>query len=118
MEKGFIELLIFDVLILIIPLLLYFFPPKEINAVYGYRTKRASKSKAAWDFAQKSFSRNWLLIPFIVIVSQLIMYFSGVQISGDPPIIPLVSLIEFLIGSIACICSTELALKNRIPNNN
>jgi len=27
-------------------------PPKKINSLYGYRTKRSMKSKEAWDFAQ------------------------------------------------------------------
>ncbi|MBQ9624887.1 MAG: SdpI family protein [Clostridia bacterium] len=36
-------------------LLLLKAPPKDINSVYGYRTKSSSKSQEAWDFAQ-SFS--------------------------------------------------------------
>lgn len=27
-------------------------PPKKINALYGYRTKRSMASQEAWDFAQ------------------------------------------------------------------
>lgn len=30
-------------------------PPKNINALVGYRTERSQKSKQAWDFAQKYF---------------------------------------------------------------
>lgn len=29
------------------------FPPKEINALYGYRSANSMKSKERWDFAQK-----------------------------------------------------------------
>ena len=29
------------------------FPPKEINALYGYRTKSSMKNKERWDFAQR-----------------------------------------------------------------
>ena len=28
------------------------FPPQEINSLFGYRTKRAKQSQAAWDYAQ------------------------------------------------------------------
>jgi len=28
-------------------------PPKKINNLYGYRTKRSMKSQEHWDFAQK-----------------------------------------------------------------
>lgn len=29
------------------------FPPKDVNALYGYRTNNSMKSKERWDFAQK-----------------------------------------------------------------
>lgn len=29
------------------------FPPKNINVLYGYRTKSSMKNKEQWDFAQK-----------------------------------------------------------------
>src|SRR5690606_36015306 len=33
--------------------IMYFFPPKKINSLYGYRTGRSMKSQKNWDFAQK-----------------------------------------------------------------
>ena len=35
-------------------------PPKDINAVYGYRTARSMKNHAAWDFAHRCAGRFWL----------------------------------------------------------
>ena len=35
-------------------------PPKKINSVYGYRTKRSMASQAAWDFAHRTCGRVWL----------------------------------------------------------
>lgn len=35
------------------------YPPKEINSIYGYRTKRSSKSKEAWEFAHRYFGGIW-----------------------------------------------------------
>ncbi|MDT0293800.1 SdpI family protein [Mesonia ostreae] len=32
---------------------LYKYPPKEINSLYGYRTSKSMKSQEAWDFAQQ-----------------------------------------------------------------
>lgn len=29
------------------------FPPRKINGLYGYRTKRSMQSQKKWDFAQK-----------------------------------------------------------------
>ena len=34
-------------------------PPKKINSVYGYRTKRSMASQAAWDFAHQVCGRVW-----------------------------------------------------------
>lgn len=36
------------------------FPPKEINDLYGYRTKRSRASQEAWDFAQE-YSNDLLI---------------------------------------------------------
>lgn len=33
-------------------LLLYYFPPKNINSLYGYRTASCMKNQERWDFAQ------------------------------------------------------------------
>ena len=106
-----VELLIFDAIIVGIPLLTYFFPPKSRYAVYGYRTPRAFKSEENWHFAQRFFARRWILVPGIVIVSQLILLLAGIPVSGEPPLIPLISLGEFLLGSVICMMVTEVALK-------
>ena len=34
-------------------IIMLIFPPKDINNVYGYRTRRSKSGKRAWDFAQK-----------------------------------------------------------------
>lgn len=34
-------------------------PPSSANWLYGYRTLRAMRSQAAWDFAQKEFAKHW-----------------------------------------------------------
>jgi len=38
---------------LILNAIVYFFPPKEINKYYGYRSKQSMKNQRNWDFAQK-----------------------------------------------------------------
>jgi uncharacterized membrane protein len=41
------------VIFLIVGFIMYKFPPKEINALYGYRTISSMKSKERWVFAQE-----------------------------------------------------------------
>jgi immunity protein, SdpI family len=39
-------------LVIIIMLITLKYPPKKVNSLYGYRTKRSMVSQEAWDFAQ------------------------------------------------------------------
>ena len=38
---------------IIMGLIMYKFPPKKINSLYGYRTGSSMKNQKKWDFAQK-----------------------------------------------------------------
>ena len=40
------------------------YPPKNINQLYGYRTKASMKSQERWDFAQKRSSHDLKLFGF------------------------------------------------------
>lgn len=44
----------------VIFLFTHIFPPKSINSIYGYRTKRSMQSKRNWDFSQKYSSVKML----------------------------------------------------------
>lgn len=50
--------------------IMYFFPPKNINSLYGYRTASSIKSQTKWDFAQKYSAKIMAFIGFgMVIIS-------------------------------------------------
>ena len=40
-------------IILVVGIVFWMYPPRKINEFYGYRTTRSRKSQEAWDFAQK-----------------------------------------------------------------
>jgi len=48
-------------LFVVISLLTLLFPPKKINGLYGYRTKRSMSNQKAWDAAQKISSQVMLI---------------------------------------------------------
>ncbi|RWX00066.1 SdpI family protein [Flavobacterium cerinum] len=52
-ENTFQTSLLCGVIFLLAAGLMHSFPPKEINYLYGYRTRRSMKSKESWDFAQR-----------------------------------------------------------------
>ena len=37
----------------VVGVVFWMYPPKKINEFYGYRTTRSRKSQEAWDFAQR-----------------------------------------------------------------
>ena len=46
--------------------LLYKFPPKSINFLYGYRTKNSMKTQERWDFAQIYAAKTIIKVGFIL----------------------------------------------------
>lgn len=47
---------------------MYFFPPKKINSLYGYRTTNSMKSQQNWDFAQKYSTKLMLLLSIVFLL--------------------------------------------------
>lgn len=52
----FMSLLV-GLIFVIVGFIVFKFPPKNINYLYGYRTKSSMKSKERWNFAQKYSSK-------------------------------------------------------------
>ena len=108
----YLELIIFVTnLAMVIPLVIFYFrPPKNINALYGYRTKRSSKNIDNWRFAQKYSSRIGIKFHLIVLLVQIIML-ATMDIKKYILIIVGAFLIGLLISCILMFYFTELALK-------
>lgn len=49
--------------------ILYKFPPKKINHLYGYRTRTSMQSQERWDFAQKYSAKKMMQGGIILILS-------------------------------------------------
>lgn len=67
--------LLIPVLMIIIGKMMWKHPPKDINAVIGYRTSRSMKSLDAWKFAQEYFGRLWWKIGWIILIPSIIIHF-------------------------------------------
>jgi len=50
-------------------------PPKNVNALYGYRTSMSMKNKDTWDFAHRYIGRIWYLSGIITAVLSVIILF-------------------------------------------
>ena len=116
MAFGYIMLLV----ILLMPLMMVGFglllmknPPKRINSVYGYRTRRSVRSQDTWEFAHHYFGKLWLvcglvsipisLVPMCLVLgkSEQVISVTGLIVLGLQTLLMLVTIIL-----------TERALKN------
>lgn len=93
--------------------IVYFFPPKKINHLYGYRTPRSMASQERWDFSQK-YSSVLLIISGVIIVP-LGVIISLLPISQKADI--LLSLPILLLTVILFFIKTERELKKRFGKN-
>ncbi|MCO5725312.1 SdpI family protein [Robiginitalea marina] len=60
--------------------ILWKYPPKNINWLYGYRTARSMKSQECWDFAQTYAARGMVWVGGI----QLVLGLAGLQFPMHP----------------------------------
>ncbi len=95
---------------LVIAFLFRHYPPKHINALYGYRTGSSMKSQERWDFANQRSSELMLRLAFLLLLVQAgTLYFFESEISL------LFASLVLLLGITGIVISTEKELKNRFP---
>lgn len=88
---------------------MYYYPPKEINDLYGYRTGASKKSQEQWDFAQRFCALQAIKIAVVMIVISLLCYFIPV----DTAIKQFSGVFILIICAAYLLYSTEAAIKKR-----
>lgn len=81
-KEGYSELaLVFGIAVFIVPfvclivyLIFHYKPPKKINGLYGYRTRRSMDSQLAWDYAQAYFSLVYAYIACIFFTLNIVYF--------------------------------------------
>ncbi|CAM1350628.1 SdpI family protein [Tenacibaculum insulae] len=73
-------------------IIFYFFPPKKINAIYGYRTNKTMKNDTIWVFANTFFTKQFLIYSAISLVATLFLAAISKELSWQPMAIMLLSL--------------------------
>lgn len=88
------------------------FPPKKINWSYGYRTRRSMQSEAAWNFAQRYCSLEFLKLgAALMALSPL-----GCALTLGELVQFALGLILLIGGVVLMIIRVERALKCRFDN--
>ncbi len=88
--------------------LLWRFPPKKVNSIYGYRTPRSMKSRENWDFAQRYAAVELMRWGFFLALLSL----PGLFIRMDYKAAIVVSLILSIVIILFPILRTERKLKS------
>ena len=92
--------------------IMYKFPPKKINSLYGYRTTNSMKTQERWDFSQKYSSVLMLYCGlFLVLISFLGLFFELSKVKEV-----LMSMILIFLVIFAIIYKTETAIKQKFKN--
>lgn len=94
------------------------YPPKEINGLLGYRTKRSRKSADAWNFAQHFCGKLWVKIGIVLfpvtLLAMLPFLKSGIDAVSIAALV--VSAAQILV-MVASIWPVERALRRNFDEN-
>ena len=113
------------IMVLLIPLTMIFFgwllfrrTPKEINYVYGYRTKRSMMNEETWRFANQYFGKVWYLCGLISaplsVIAIAIVFGKGPGTVGT--VGGIITMLQML-PLIGAIVPTESELKKNFDEN-
>ncbi|SEB06933.1 SdpI/YhfL protein family protein [Chitinophaga terrae (ex Kim and Jung 2007)] len=95
------------IIFLVVSLLQEKFPPKKINNVYGYRTKKSMSSEENWKIANSYSSKLVLNFSFILITLGGLSIF----LLHNSLILSIVTVVSSAIAAILVIVLTEKKLK-------
>lgn len=83
---AFTYVLSINGLIFLLSTIFYFFPPKKINSIYGYRTQRTMSNNDVWSFANSLFSTVLMKYSGVsLIVALLLTFLSGALMNSWLP---------------------------------
>lgn len=90
--NPYIYVLSVNGLLFLLSVVFYFFPPKKINALYGYRTNKSMLNEDIWQFANSFFTQQILMYSGISFFFAMLLAYINPEISWQPMAIMLLSL--------------------------
>ena len=107
-----------DALILmVVGIVFWMYPPKKINEFYGYRTTRSRKSQEAWDFAQKYSAKMMMVLGLVTLAVAPIAHWLRSRLCLNSEYVMLydigITLLLTIIVVLPPIVLTELELRKR-----
>lgn len=113
------------IVVLLIPLTMLLFgwlffrrTPKEINYVFGYRTKRSMRNEETWKFANQYLGKVWylcgLLSAPLSVIAMAIVFEKGTETMSTVGFI--ITMIQ-TIPLVGAMISTEITLEKNFDEN-
>ena len=90
-------------------LIMWYFPPKEINGLYGYRTSSSMLNEERWEFAQKYAAQQMMKFGGILLLSSVI----GIFYHPNDIIATIIGLALLIAVCILIFRTVERAIQNR-----
>jgi len=104
--------LLVGIIFIITGFIMYKFPPKKINMLYGYRTTSSMKSQKRWDFAQVYSSKLMVYCGFGLSLSSIFgLFFDLSEGKGV-----FISTLFIIVSVLVLIYKTEKAIKGQFKN--
>lgn len=93
-------------------------PPKEINNVYGYRSRRSKASQEAWDFANVYSGKNIFIVGIVLLFAGPAVYLLLTKTAGAGmmPSMLMVMFLEIIVMILVALVPTEMKLKEKFGN--
>ncbi|MEP0263283.1 SdpI family protein [Dokdonia sp.] len=86
-------------------------PPKKINHLYGYRTRRSMANQDIWDFANKQSAKDFWRVAIVTMITGLAL------LPFDIPFKVLVQMAVLLIGLGISVWNTEKEINKHFDKN-
>lgn len=90
--NPFVYVLSINGLLFLLSIVFYFFPPKKINALYGYRTQKAILNEDIWQFANSFFTKQFVKFSAISFAFAMFLVYLKPLISWQPMALMILSL--------------------------
>ena len=110
--------LLVPIILVIVGLIMYKFPPKKINFFVGYRTNNSMKNDENWEFANKYSAKLLFICGCILFVLSLLVHIPFYNSSED--VLTVLSIVLCSLQCVSlfiCVFLTEKKLKKRVDLN-
>ena len=101
----------------VVGVVFWMYPPKKINEFYGYRTTRSRKSQEAWDFAQRYSAKLMTILGLaaLIVAAAAHLFLNSLCINSDYLMLYdiCIALLLTIIVVMPSIVMTEIKLRKR-----